>query len=286
MIQRVLAAKSVYHARMGIALAGYMKIFMPVVVVLPGLILFAQFPEVLDQPWNQIRPQADQGYIGLLQMLIPIGLRGFFLAALFGAIQSTVAAVINSTSTVFTMDIYKRMFVRNGSEGHYVRIGRLSSFIILIIAIVMACFIGNMGDSLFVFVQTLYAFFAPPFSAIFVLGILFRRINAKGATAAVFLGFILSIIIKIYVETATDPMSWLVPFQMQAIVVWTFCTIACVVVSLLTEKPRPDQITDQLTINWKKINIFEDLGGKWYRNVVLWWGLFVLIVVALVVYFS
>jgi solute:Na+ symporter, SSS family len=286
MIQRVLAAKSSYHARMGIVLAGYLKILMPVIIVLPGLILFARFPEVLNLPWEEVRPEADKGYITMLQLVVPIGLRGIFLASLFGAIQSAVSSVLNSTSTVLTLDIYKRMIHKKAPDSHYVSFGRWSSFVILIISIILAGFIGKLGGSLFVYIQTLYAFFAPPFAAIFVLGILFRRINGKGAIVSVILGFILSILIKVYIQYAEFPPTWLVPFQMQAIVNWAFCIIVCVLISLFTEKPRPEQITNQLTINWKKLNIFDDLGDKWYTSVILWWGIFVLIIIGLIITFS
>ncbi len=286
MIQRVLAAKSAYHARMGIVFAGYLKIFMPVIVVLPGLILFARFPEVLNLPWEKVRPEADKGYITLLQLLIPVGVRGIFLASLFGAIQSTVSAVLNSTSTVFTLDIYKRMFNRNANDSHYVSVGRWSSFIILLVSIILASFVGKLGGSLFVYIQTLYAFFAPPFAAIFVLGILFRRINGIGAIISVISGFILGILLKIYIQYADFPPTWLIPFQMQAIINWVFCIVVCVIVSLFTKRPSPEQISDQLTINWKKLNIFDDLGNKWYSNVILWWGIFVLIVAGLIITFS
>ena len=285
MIQRVLAAKSSYHARMGIVFAGYLKVLLPVIVVLPGLILFARYPDVLNLPWPQIRPEADKGYIVLLQTLVPAGLRGLFIASLFGAVQSTVSAVLNSTSTVFTLDVYKRMFRKNELDSHYVRIGRWSSFVIIIVAIVLAGFIGKLGGSLFVFIQTLYAFFAPPFAAIFVLGILFRRINGKGAIVSITVGFIFSILLKIYIQYDAGAPSWLTPFQMQAIVSWLLCMIVCVVVSLLTEKPRAEQVTDDLTINWKKINIFEDLGNQWYKSVILWWLIFVLLVACLVIIF-
>jgi SSS family solute:Na+ symporter len=286
MIQRVLAAKSAYHARMGIVLAGYLKILMPAIIVLPGLILFARFPEVLNLPWDEVRPEADKGYITMLQLVVPIGLRGIFLASLFGAIQSAVSSVLNSTSTVLTLDIYKRMINKKSPDSHYVSFGRWSSFVILIVSIILAGFIGKLGGSLFVYIQTLYAFFAPPFAAIFVLGIVFRRINGKGAIVSVILGFILSIFIKVYIQYAEFPPSWLVPFQMQAIVNWAFCIVVCVIVSLFTEKPHPEQVTDQLTINWKKLNIFDDLGDKWYTSVILWWGIFVLIVVGLIITFS
>lgn len=286
MIQRVLAAKDIWHARMGIVFAGYIKILLPIIIVLPGLILFALFPEVLNLNWEDIRPEADKGYITLLQMLIPVGIRGVMLAALFGAIQSTVSSVLNSTSTVFTLDIYKRMINKHASDRHYVSMGRWSSFVIIVVSIILAGFIGKLGSSLFVYIQTLYAFFAPPFAAIFVLGILFRRINGKGAAVAVILGFFLAIVIKIYVNYSAGAPSWLLPYQMQAIVIWLLCIILCTVVSLSTEKPHVQQVSDQLTINWKKINIFQELGDRWYKSIVLWWGIFVMIIIGMIIYFS
>ena len=286
MIQRVLGAKNVYHACMGIVLAGYMKIIMPAIVVLPGLIVFARYPEVMTLPWSQIRPEADKGYITMLQTLVPIGLRGLFLAALFGAIQSTVNSVLNSTATIITLDIYKRIFHKDASDKHLVRVGVWTSVSVLIISIVLAGHIGKLGGSLFIYIQTLYAFFAPPFSAIFLLGILFRRINAKGATTAVFSGFAFGILMKVYIQAVPDHAQWLEPYSMQGIINWAFCTIICVAVSLMTARPRPEQITDQLTFNWRKLNIFEGLGSTWYSSVVFWWSIFVLIIILLVITFS
>ena len=149
MIQRVLGAKNMYHARMGIVFAGYMKILMPALVVFPGLILFARYPEVMQLPWDEIRPEADKGYVHMLQSLVPIGLRGLFLAALFGAIQSTVNSVLNSTATIFTLDIYKRMLNKTASDKRLVRVGMWSSVVILVISIVLGRYIGNLGSSLF-----------------------------------------------------------------------------------------------------------------------------------------
>ncbi len=286
MIQRVLGAKNAYHARMGIIFAGYLKILLPAIVVLPGLILFAKYPEVMKLPWKEIRPQADKGYIHMLQILVPVGLRGIFLAALFGAIQSTVQAVLNSTATVFTFDIFKRMICKNASEKTLVFTGRMTTFIVLVISIVLGRYIERFGDGLFVYIQTLYAFFAPPFAAIFLWGILFKRINAKGATAAVFLGFAFGILMKVYVNAVPDHIKWIEPYSIQALVNWCFCSIICISVSLMTKPPRPEQVSDDLTINWKKINIFEGLGEHWYQSVTFWWAVFAIIIIGLVILLS
>ena len=263
-----------------------MKILMPVIVVVPGLILFAMHPEVMQRPWAEIRPEADKGYIHMLQTLIPVGLRGLFLAALFGAIQSTVNSVLNSTATVFTLDIYQRLWNRKPANKQLVRMGMVSSVVILIISIVIAGFINRLGGSLFVYIQSLYAFFAPPFSAVFCLGVMWRRINGPGAVVAVILGFLLGIGMKLYVQFVflAHPV-WLEPYAMQGIVNWAFCVVVCIT-SLLTAPPRPEQVTDQLTVNWHRLNIFSDLGERWYTSVVTWWLIFVLVTVGLLLTFS
>jgi len=162
----------------------------------------------------------------------------------------------------------------------------ISSVVILVISMVLAGFIDRLGGSLFVYIQSLYAFFAPPFGAIFVLGVLFRRINGQGAMAAVFLGFGLGIVMKLYIQLDPHHVTWLEPYSMQSIVNWGFCVVVCVGVSVVTARPRGEQITDQLTFNWKKLNIFSNLGETWYTHVVLWWGVFVVGVVAMIVAFS
>ena len=296
MIQRVLGAKDGYHARMGIVFAGFMKVILPAIVVVPGLILFAMRPEVLLQAWENVRPAADKGYVNMVQTLVPIGLRGLFLAALFGAIQSTVNSVLNSTATIFTLDIYRRLLRPAATDRHLVRVGVLSSAIVLAIAIVLGGFIGKMSGSLFIYIQSLYAFFAPPFAAAFLLGILWKRINGAGAMAAVILGFAFGVVMKVYVQFDTDIQAllpfipdhplWLAPYSNQAAINWCFCVLVCVVVSLATAPPRPDQVTDQVTVNWSKLNIFGNLGRRWYTSVVTWWAVFVVLIASLLFTFS
>ena len=290
MIQRVLGAKSTYHARMGIVFAGFLKVFLPFIVVLPGLILFAMHPDVLLQPWDGVRKAADSGYVHMLQTLVPIGLRGLFLAALFGAIQSTVNSVLNSTATILTLDIYKRNFNPAASDKMLVWMGVFFSVTVLTIAIVFGRFISFFEGSLFVYIQSLYAFFAPPFAAVFLLGILWKRINGSGALTAVILGFIFGIGMKVYASliplaSAWHP-TWLDPYSNQAAINWAFCMLTCIAVSLVTPRPSEEHISDEVTVNWKKLNLFDGLGSHWYSSVITWWLLFVFIVLGLLLFFS
>jgi SSS family solute:Na+ symporter len=181
-----------------------------------------------------------------------------------------VSAVLNATATVFTIDFYKRLIKKDASDKSMVRVGVISTTVFLIVSIILAGFIARLQGSLFVYIQTLTNFFAPPFSAVFLLGSLWRRINGKGATAAVFSGFALGIMIKIYIESFAHP-AWIEPYANQGVIMWAFSMIVCTVVSLLTVPPRPEQVTDDLTFNWKKMNIGGGLGDKWYKNVTFWW---------------
>jgi len=119
-----------------------------------------------------------------------------------------------------------------------------------------------------------------------VLGILWRRINGPGALTAVISGFALGIAIKLYLNFGAEPPAWLSPYANQASINWFFCLAVCIGVSLLTSPPKPEQVTDQLTFNWRKMNIFSGLGDRWYTNVVTWWGLFIVTILALFVLFS
>jgi len=83
-----------------------------------------------------------------------------------------------------------------------------------------------------------------------------------------------------------DHIAWVASFANQAALNWAFCTIVCFVVSFLTAPPRPEQVSDQLTINWKKLNILEGLGDKWYRGVTFWWSIFAIIIIGLMFFFS
>jgi len=271
MVQRVLAAKDQWHARMGIVLAGFLKVILPALIVLPGLIYFAVDPS-LDQAG------ADRGYPNLVMRLIGLGLRGVFLAALFGAIQSTVNSVLNSTSTIITLDIWKRHFRPHMPEQESVTIGRWVTAAALVLSMALAPFIGLLGKGVFIYIQELYAHFAPPFSAIFVLGILWRRATGKAAAWTIPVGMAASISLAVFVPGLA--------FVPRAVLTWAFCVVFMIAVSLRDAPPRPENVTDELAINWRKLNVLSGLGRPWYRNIAFWWGLFVLAIVACLVLFS
>ena len=122
-VQRCLGARSEWDARMGVVFAGFMKILLPLLVVIPGIVAFRLFPGLEDK---------DQAFPTLVRELVPIGLSGIVMAGLASGMLSHISSVLNSCSTVFTMDLYKPVLGRDKSEQHLVRVGRVSAFVILV----------------------------------------------------------------------------------------------------------------------------------------------------------
>ncbi|MGI6459049.1 MAG: SLC5 family protein [Candidatus Hydrogenedentales bacterium] len=278
MIQRVFAAKDDWHARMGIIFAGFMKIFMPFIVVIPGLIYFAMEPGITDAQ------QVDQTYAILVTKLLHSGMRGLLLAALFGAIQSTIDSVLNSTSTIITLDIHHKFINPGASEESLVRMGKWIGASVLLLAMVIAPFIGWLGQGVFYYIQNLYAYFAPPFAAVFLVGILWKRATPVAATITIPAGiafglFLEFVVFKYWFVSGTA-------FTLRSAYNWIFCVLLLVFASLLSPPPPPEKVTDEVTINWSSLAAFKDLGPSWYRNVGLWWALFVAGILACYAAFS
>ncbi len=296
MIQKVLAAKDIYHARMGMVFASGLKLLLPFIVVIPGLIFFAMNPDMLHPTPEQIaeiNPEAissgdedeiskaafsyssdavNKTYIVMIQELVPVFLTGVLLAALFGAIQSTVCSVLNSTSTVFTLDFYKTFINKNTTEREEVWVGRVAGVVILVLAILMSILLAKVTRvNLFWFIQMLYVFFAPPFSATFLMGTLWKKVSGFDALLATVVALVFAAILKILEHLGMLP-DLLMSFVMQGMSVWLVCMVVLIVSTLLSKNPNPEQVSDGLTFNWSKMNFGEGLGDKWYNSVLLWWG--------------
>ena len=153
--------------------AGLLHLVTPALFALPGIAAYKMFPN-LDRP--------DHAYLMLVKSLVPAGLRGLILAAMAAALMSTLSAVINSTSTLLTLDIYKKVIRPNATEHQQVRFGQWSGVIVLLTATFAAFYYSTMKDSfLFIIIQNIFAYIAPPFAVIFTLGILWRRANGTAA---------------------------------------------------------------------------------------------------------
>ena len=185
-IQRALAAQSLGEAQKGLMFAGYLKLLMPLIVVVPGIAAFG-FGADLARP--------DEAFPWLLNEFVIVGFRGLAFAALIAAIASSLSSMINSTATIFTLDLYKPHFNREASEDNQVLTGRLVSFVAIALAVLVAPLLEDFGQA-FQFIQEFTGFVSPGIVAIFLLGIFWKRATANGALWAAILTIPLSFLFK------------------------------------------------------------------------------------------
>ena len=184
-IQRTLAAKSLEEGQKGIVFAAFLKLLMPIIVVLPGIAAVILAPQ-LDRP--------DQAYPVMMQ-LMPVGIKGLVFAALVAAIVSSLGSMINSIATIFTMDLYA-YHKPDRSEEHYVRVGRGVAFSALVVAMICAKPLLGSFDQAFQYIQEFTGFFTPGIVALFLLGMFWKRTTAHAALIAAIGSAVFSLLFK------------------------------------------------------------------------------------------
>jgi SSS family solute:Na+ symporter len=212
-IQRTLAAKSLKEGQKGIAFAAFLKLIIPVIVVLPGIIAYVMNVDPATGSLN-MDLLGSEGFLGtsgnvandnaapwLIKNYIPVGLKGLILAALAAAIVSSLASMVNSTSTIFTMDIYKSLINKKANDVKMVQVGRLTGLIALIIATLIAPKLGSLGQ-VFQFIQEYTGVVSPGILAVFLMGLFYK----KATNNASIWGVISSIPIAMYFKVA--PNEW------------------------------------------------------------------------------
>jgi SSS family solute:Na+ symporter len=247
-IQRTLAAKSLKESQKGILMAAGLKLIIPLIVVIPGIAAYVMVndPSIMaglgDVGMNNIPSleQADKAYPWLLQFLPP-GLKGLAFAALTAAIVSSLASMLNSTSTIFTMDIYKQYLRPNAGDKETVNMGRISAAVALLIAGVMAPLLGSI-DQAFQFIQEYTGIVSPGILAVFILGLFWKKTTNKAAI----IGALTAIPIAMYFKVA--PKGWLnssffvdVPFLDQMGYTSLLTMLVIVIVSYIQQKGKDDE---------------------------------------------
>lgn len=255
-IQRALAAKDLPEAQKGIAFAAFLKLLMPVIVVLPGIAATLLLP-ALDKP--------DQAYPHLMA-LMPSGVKGLIFAALVAAIVSSLASMTNSIATIFTMDIYSQL--RPGKEQkHYVLTGRLVSIAALVIALLTARPLLGEFEQAFQYIQEFTGFFTPGIVVLFLLGMFWRRTTATSVLVAAVASAVLSLVFKLFWPS--------LPFMDRVGVVFLCCLALAVVITLLQrqgEQPNAVQLDDirfgtRSSFNWSAVIIVLILAAFY----TVWW---------------
>lgn len=184
-IQKGLAAKNLAEAKKGLIFAGYLKILIPIIVVVPGITAYVLFnhPD-LQHTLTGLQGTievADEAYPWLLRNFAPVGIRGLAFAALVAAVVSSLASMLNSTSTIFTLDIYRPLINKQASEKQLVKVGRISAFVALIIAMVAAKPLLGGLDQAFQYIQEYTGFIYPGVVVVFGMGLLWKRATNRAA---------------------------------------------------------------------------------------------------------
>ncbi|HMV48061.1 MAG TPA: sodium:solute symporter [Blastocatellia bacterium] len=240
-VQRVLSAKDIGHARAGTVVAGFLKILPVFMLIVPGMIARALYPQEMTADSNAAFPL-------LVVRLMPAGLQGVMVAAMLAALMSSLSAVFNSSSTIFTMDFYKK-FKPLASERELVNIGRLATVLMIVLSLSWIPYIDRVSSQLWIYLQSVQAYVSPPIAAVFLFGLFWKRINAQGAIASLLTGFVLGAARFILeVVYAGQPLTGFLDFYVRmnflhfAVLMFVICLIVLITVSLITPAPAAGKV--------------------------------------------
>lgn len=284
-VQRTLAANNIKIGRRGAIFGAYLKILPIFIFLIPGIIAFA-----LAKKGVLTYDKADEVFPILVTTLLPTGLKGLVAGGLMAALMSSLASVFNSCSTIFTIDIYKKL-KPNMSEKRLVNVGRFATGIVVILGIIWIPVMEKIGGgTLYRYLQSVQSYIAPPITAVFVLGILWKRVNAKAAIVTLMSGLVVAAL-RITAEIYSENLSGMaltfakINFSHMAIFMFIFSVIVCVTVSMVTAAPNYEKIKGlafgTLTIEQKEENKNSFDTVDVVMSVIL-----VIVVIAILTYFT
>ena len=245
-VQRTLAANNITVARRGAIFGAYLKLLPILIFLMPGIIAFAL---TLQQPETYIVDRADRAFPMLVKTLLPVGIKGLVAGGLMAALMSSLASVFNSCSTIFTIDIYKKI-KPDMSEKSLLNIGKIATFVIVLLGIIWIPIMDKIGGGvMYQYLQNVQSYIAPPVTAVFLLGIIWRRVTSDGAIYTLLSGLILLILrlgSEIYFQeeilsgTGGHGIAFTfatINFAHMAIFMFIFSVFICMCVSLMTVQP-------------------------------------------------
>jgi SSS family solute:Na+ symporter len=242
-VQRVLAARNIQEARRGTIFAGYLKVLPVFIFVLPGIIAAALYQDVRNG-------QADSAYPILVTRLLPIGFKGLVLAGMLAALMSSLASAFNSVSTLLTWDVYRK-WRPDATEARLVFVGRVTTVALVGVGLAWIPMMKYVSPQLYIYLQSVQAYIAPPIAAVFLLGVLSPRLNGKGALAALWTGFVLGFA-RLVLEldkshlTQGSAIYWYadINFLHFAAMLFVLCSLILIVVSMMTPPPPVERVAD------------------------------------------
>jgi SSS family solute:Na+ symporter len=240
-VQRVLAAHGEDDARRGTIMAGFLKQLPLFIFVIPGIVAC-----VLSQQGALTLERSDAALPTLVATVLPMGLRGVVVAGLLAALMSSLSSVFNSCSTLITWDIYRKIRPE-ASEKTLVRVGQWSTGVLVLLGLLWIPLMAHVSEQLYQYLQSVQAYIAPPIAAVFLIGLLWGRVNAQGAIASLLTGFVLGmgrLALELNKDSLSGPALQLasINFLHYACLLFIVCSAVLVLVSLATPAPSAAQV--------------------------------------------
>ena len=298
-VQRTLAANNIMIGRRGAIFGAYLKLLPILIFLIPGIIAYAltlQNPEMFNVIDSNGIERADRAFPMLVTTLLPVGIKGLVAGGLMAALMSSLASVFNSCSTIFTIDIYKKIKPEK-SEKYLVNIGKIATLVIVVLGIAWIPIMEKIGGGvMYQYLQNVQAYIGPPVTAVFLLGILWKRINAHASIVTLSAGLVLLIVrlsSEIYFQSeissgiVVDSVFFefaTINFSHMAIFIFVFSALLCVTVSILTDEPDYSRIKGLSFGTTTREMISKE---KSYTNYdIIFSVLLVLLVIGILVFFS
>ena len=241
-VQRVLSAKGIKEARRGTMFAGYLKLLPVFIFLFPGMIAVA-----LKEKGIINYASADQAFPTLVAELLPSGVKGIVIGGLVAALMSSLASLFNSSATLFTIDFYKK-FKPESSEKHLLKVGRLATIVIVILGILWIPVMSLIADVLYEYLQSVQSLIAPGIAAVFLLGLVSRRITPAAGYAGLVSGFVLGMIRLVMLpfkdSLANTSFAWIVEMNWlyYCILLFVLVTVIMIVVSMFTKAASEEKL--------------------------------------------
>ncbi len=279
-VQRVLVARNITQGRRGAIFGGFLKLLPVFLFLIPGVIAL-----VLKNRGELDFAESDQAFAALLMYKMPVGLRGLVAAGLLAALMSSLASVFNSCSTLFTVDIYKKLRP-NTPEAKLLTIGRIATGIVVVLGVLWIPVMARISGVLYQYLQSVQAYIAPPIAAVFLLGVFHKRINSYGALSTLVFGLFIAgfrIVSELMVDSIAEG-SLLHTFAASNFLnfaAWFFlaCVLLCVGVSMVTPAPAEASIKG-LTLS----TVTDEQKATNRNSYNIWDIVFSLLILALVVF--
>jgi len=186
--QRTLAARNIWHGQMGVVFAGFLKLLVPFLVVLPGIVAYRLYhPDTGLLRATCTLTKGDLAFPTMVKQLLPAGLTGLVMAGLMGCVMSHIASMMSASSSIITFDIYKNYVRRNATSEDLVRFGRWTSLLVLAAATVVGYFLRDL-KAIFIYIQEFWSIAYPSVCALFLAGFFYKRATARGAFIAIIAG--------------------------------------------------------------------------------------------------